>query len=35
MRLQFQTERGKDKHPLPNVIDAAAKWFHENNLGRN
>jgi hypothetical protein len=25
---------GKGKHPIPNVIDAAAKWLHENNLGR-
>jgi hypothetical protein len=26
---------GKGKHPIPNVVDAAAKWLHENNLGRN
>jgi len=25
---------GKGKHPLPNLIDAAAKWLHENNLGK-
>ena len=25
---------GKGKHPIANVIDAAAKWLHENNLGR-
>ena len=25
---------GKGKHPIPNVIDAAAKWLHENNLGK-
>jgi hypothetical protein len=25
---------GKGKHPIPNVIVAAAKWLHENNLGR-
>jgi hypothetical protein len=24
---------GKGKHPIPNVIDAGAKWLHENNLG--
>jgi hypothetical protein len=22
---------GKDKHPIPNVIDAAAKWLHANH----
>ena len=25
---------GKGKNPIINVIDAAAKWLHENNLGR-
>jgi hypothetical protein len=25
---------GKGKHPIPNVINAAAKWLHENNLGK-
>lgn len=25
---------GKGKHPIANVIDAAAKWLHENNLGK-
>jgi len=25
---------GKGKNPIVNVIDAAAKWLHENNLGR-
>jgi hypothetical protein len=25
---------GKGKHPIPNVIDAATKWLHENNLGK-
>jgi len=25
---------GKGKHPIPNVIAAAAKWLHENNLGK-
>ena len=25
---------GKGKHPIPNVIDAAAKWLHENNFGK-
>jgi len=25
---------GKGKHPIVNVIDAAAKWLHENNLGK-
>ena len=25
---------GKGKHPIPNVILAAAQWLHENNLGR-
>lgn len=25
---------GKGKKPLVNVIDAAAKWLHENNLGK-
>jgi len=25
---------GKGKHPITNVIDAGAKWLHENNLGR-
>src|SRR6266436_1551014 len=25
---------GKGKHPIPNVIDAAGKWLHENNLGK-
>ena len=25
---------GRGKHPIPNVIDAAAKWLHENNLGK-
>jgi hypothetical protein len=24
---------GKGKHPIPNVIDAGARWLHENNLG--
>jgi hypothetical protein len=24
---------GKGKHPIVNVIDAGAKWLHENNLG--
>jgi hypothetical protein len=24
----------KGKHPLPNVIVAAAQWLHENNLGK-
>jgi hypothetical protein len=24
---------GKGKHPIPNVIVAAAQWLHENNLG--
>jgi hypothetical protein len=26
---------GKGKHPIPNVVDAAAKWLHENNLGQS
>jgi hypothetical protein len=25
---------GKGKNPIVNVIDAAAKWLHENNLGK-
>lgn len=25
---------GKGKHPITNVIDAGARWLHENNLGR-
>jgi hypothetical protein len=25
---------GKGKNPGVNVIDAAAKWLHENNLGK-
>ncbi len=25
---------GKGKHPIINVIDAAAQWLHDNNLGR-
>ncbi len=25
---------GKGKHPIPNVIAEAAKWLHENNLGK-
>jgi hypothetical protein len=25
---------GKGKHPIVNVINAAAKWLHENNLGK-
>jgi hypothetical protein len=25
---------GKGKNPIANVIDAAAKWLHENNLGK-
>lgn len=25
---------GKGKHPIANVIAAAAKWLHENNLGK-
>ena len=25
---------GKGKHPIVNVIDTAAKWLHENNLGK-
>jgi len=25
---------GKGKHPIINVIDAAAQWLHENNFGR-
>jgi hypothetical protein len=25
---------GKGKHPIPNVILAAAQWLHENNLGK-
>jgi hypothetical protein len=25
---------GKRKNPIVNVIDAAAKWLHENNLGK-
>ena len=25
---------GKGKHPIVNVVDAAAKWLHENNLGK-
>jgi hypothetical protein len=25
---------GKGKNPIVNVIDAAAKWVHENNLGK-
>ena len=25
---------GKGKHPIANVIDAGAKWLHENNLGK-
>jgi len=24
---------GKGKHPITNVIDAGAKWLHENNFG--
>ena len=24
---------GKGKHPIPNLLDAGAKWLHENNLG--
>lgn len=26
---------GKGKNPIINVIDAAAKWLHENNLGKS
>ncbi len=26
---------GKGKNPIVNVIDAAAKWLHENNLGKS
>jgi hypothetical protein len=26
---------GKGKHPIPNVIDAGARWLHENNLGKS
>jgi hypothetical protein len=25
---------GSGKHPIPSLIDAGAKWLHENNLGR-
>ena len=25
---------GKGKNPIVNVVDTAAKWLHENNLGR-
>jgi hypothetical protein len=25
---------GKGKNPIVNVVDAGAKWLHENNLGR-
>ncbi len=25
---------GKGKHPILNVVDAGAKWLHDNNLGR-
>lgn len=25
---------GKGKHPGVSVIDSAAKWLHENNLGK-
>lgn len=25
---------GKGKHPIVNLIDAAARWLHENNLGK-
>jgi hypothetical protein len=25
---------GKGKNPIVNIVDAAAKWLHENNLGR-
>jgi hypothetical protein len=25
---------GKGKHPITNVIEAGAKWLHENNLGQ-
>lgn len=25
---------GKGKHPITNVIDAGARWLHENNLGK-
>jgi hypothetical protein len=25
---------GKGKNPIINVIDTAAKWLHENNLGK-
>jgi hypothetical protein len=25
---------GKGKNPIVNVVDAAAKWLHENNLGK-
>jgi hypothetical protein len=25
---------GKGKHPIPNVIEAAARWLHENNFGQ-
>lgn len=25
---------GKGTHPIVNVIDAAAKWLHETNLGK-
>ena len=25
---------GKGKHPISNVIDAGARWLHENNLGK-
>jgi hypothetical protein len=25
---------GKGKNPIVNTIDEAAKWLHENNLGK-
>lgn len=34
LRTFDQNDHGKSKHPIPNVIDAAAKWLHENNLGK-
>lgn len=33
-RTMYGIGYGKGKNPIVNVIDAAAKWLHENNLGK-
>jgi hypothetical protein len=34
IRLGSGIGYGKGKNPIINVIDTAAKWLHENNLGK-